>query len=772
MNERILDVLLEETVGGVQPPDLAENVLATLKMRRKEGLKQAAREKTASELVGGVQPAPRPILVPAPVAPTLRGGEMPSPLATKSASRNARASLTYWLPLSLAASLFIAVTGYWIVNGSNVADQIIAERATEPDVPLADATSQERRGSATDGSIERDGSLSEDVKGSPQVAGGTEPGTSLQPGGLSAENETTPATIGNVAGESSPAVVNDQGEVAKVEVRSPVNEIDPASAGEALATTSLDDALSLSATTDDQVIAFINSALKSRWKEAGVRASPAATDAEWCRRVYLDCIGRIPTVEELEAFLIDNRRDKRARLVAKLLDDDRYVESYARYWTTLWTNLLIGRTGGMEPNSPVSREGLQQYLRRSLLTNKPYNRFVYELISAEGANRPLEVAYNGAVNFLLAQMQEKATPATAKTAQIFLGLQVQCTQCHNHPFNDWKQNRFWELNAFFRQMRAEPTTVGNQFKAVRLLDGDFDGEGGDPREAEVYFEQRNGIMQVAYPTFIDGTAIDPNGLVSVVDRRQELARLVSRSEELKLTIVNRLWAHFLGYGFTKPLDDMGPHNPPSHPELLSRLANEFAGHGYDLKRLIRWITLSDAYALSSKFGQKLGNAADDPTLGNPALFSHFYLRQMSAEQLYDSLLVATDAHLTQGNYEEQQQAKDRWLEQFAIAFGTDENDEATTFDGTITQTLVLMNGELTRQATSGESGSFLSQVSLKSERAAALNELYLAALARRPSRQEVQVANNLLTAQAGNVTTALEDIWWALLNSNEFILNH
>ncbi|OYV92303.1 MAG: hypothetical protein B7Z73_05070, partial [Planctomycetia bacterium 21-64-5] len=267
-----------------------------------------------------------------------------------------------------------------------------------------------------------------------------------------------------------------------------------------------------------------------------------------------------------------------------------------------------------------------------------------------------------------------------------------------------------------------------------------------------------------------GTKIDPNGLVSVVDRRRELARLVSRSNELKAAIVNRLWAHFLGYGFTKPVDDLGPHNPPSHPELLARLGEEFAGHGYDLKRLMRWIVLSDAYALSSKFGSKLGNASDDPTMGTPPLFSHFYLRQMSAEQLYESLLVATGAHRTQAGYEEQQRLKDRWLEQFAIAFGTDENDEATTFDGTIAQTLVMMNGELTRRATRGETGSFLSQLSPKAERA--LNELYLAALARRPSRGEVQVANNLLTAQSGNTTTALEDIWWALLNSNEFILNH
>ncbi|HVW37034.1 MAG TPA: DUF1553 domain-containing protein, partial [Pirellulales bacterium] len=199
----------------------------------------------------------------------------------------------------------------------------------------------------------------------------------------------------------------------------------------------------------------------------------------------------------------------------------------------------------------------------------------------------------------------------------------------------------------------------------------------------------------------------------------------------------------------------------------------FAGSGFDLKRLLRWIALSEAYGLSSKFGSKFGNAADDPTTGAPPLFSHFYLRQMTAEQLYDSLLVATEAHAAQGNYEQQQRTKDEWLEQFAIAFGTDENDEATTFDGTIAQALVMMNGELTKKATSAASGGFLSKVAQSGPRAAnPINQLYLAALGRRPSRAELQLANQLLSAKGGDAAAMLEDVWWALLNSNEFISNH
>ncbi|HUY90278.1 MAG TPA: DUF1549 domain-containing protein [Pirellulales bacterium] len=553
-----------------------------------------------------------------------------------------------------------------------------------------------------------------------------------------------------------------------------------ASDGQAVASASTASTLSSSglpssAVSDAEMIGYIDRMLRARWKDSGVRPSPAATDAEWCRRVFLDLIGRIPTIQELESYLVDNSRAKRARLVDQLLTSDDYAEAYARHWTTIWTTLLVGRKGGMAPGGPVNREGLQQYLRRSFLQNKPYDRLAYELVSAQGSNRPGEADFNGAVNFLLNNLQEKAVPATAKTAQLFLGVQVQCTQCHGHPFNAWKQNRFWELNAFFRQAKAVPETHGSELWLTRLVDEDFAGEGNSPdlQEAEVYYEERNGLMHAAYPVFFDGTPSERSGLVADVRRREELARLVVRADEFSQAIVNRLWAHCFGYGFTKQIDDMGPHNAPSHPQLLARLGREFSAAGHDLRKLLRWITLSEPYGLSSKFGSKFGNAADDPAAGSAPLFSHFYLRQMTAEQLYDSLLVATEAHTARGNYEQQQRAKDEWLEQFAIAFGTDENDEATTFDGAIAQTLMMMNGELTRQATSVESGGFLSKVT-RSDRPAAnpVNQLYMAALGRRPSRAELQLANQLLAAHGGDAAAVLEDVWWALLNSNEFISNH
>lgn len=530
-------------------------------------------------------------------------------------------------------------------------------------------------------------------------------------------------------------------------------------------------AQSTGSSSDEQVIDYINRLIRQGWTDNEISASPAATEEEWIRRLYLDMLGRIPSTEETMAFVGDRSRDKKAVLVDKLLNSDQYIEEYARNWTTLWTNVLIGRTGGTGRNTLVSRPGMQQYLRRAFLTNKPYDEIVFELISADGSNTPGEETYNGAVNFLLDNLEENAATATSKVARIFLGLQVQCTQCHNHPFNNWKQDSFWSMNAFFRQTKSQRQGRRQDNAPVTLVDQDFPGEGNDPEKAEIYYELRNGYLMVAYPTFIDGSKINPSGYVTEVNRRDELAKLVRQAPEMSQAIVNRMWGHFLGYGFTKPIDDMGPHNQPSHPELLERLGKDFAAHGHDLKQLMRWITLSEAYGLSSKFGSK--NSIDDPSMGEMPLFSHFYVRQMTAEQLYESLVVATEAHKTRGSYEEQEKLKSDWLQQFSIAFGTDENDETTTFNGTIPQTLMMMNGALIKEATSAKQGSMLQRIAAEDSRPSEkINKLYLATLGRTPTRAEVNMANEAFVANGGDPLKAMQDVFWVLLNSNEFILIH
>jgi uncharacterized protein YeaC (DUF1315 family) len=350
---------------------------------------------------------------------------------------------------------------------------------------------------------------------------------------------------------------------------------------------------------------------------------------------------------------------------------------------------------------------------------------------------------------------------------------VRCTQCHNHPFNEWKQNQFWEFNAFFRQTRAlrrfEEGTRDVRF--IELENEDFAGEDGNPQEAVLFYELRNGLTKAAYPVFFDGHELNKSGYLSDVNRRSELAKWMVKSDELGKMIVNRMWSHFMGYGFTKPIDDMGPHNAPTHPELLDGLAKDIRERSYDLKELIRWIVLSEPYGLSSRFNGT--NKKDDPSLGEKPMFSHFYLRQMRAEELYQSLLTATEAHKTV-SAEEQEKQKREWLGQFVIAFGTDDNEETTTFNGTIPQTLMMMNGELVKKATSVDKGSFLQRVAAnpKLNGKTKIDYLYMAALGRKPSNTERSLADQLASLRKGDAVAALQDVWWAVLNSNEFILNH
>ncbi len=519
----------------------------------------------------------------------------------------------------------------------------------------------------------------------------------------------------------------------------------------------------------------IDASMAASWADNKIKPSPFEDEVKWCRRVFLDVIGRIPSYEEFAEFAKDKSPDKKFSLVNRLLNDDRYTEEYANHWSTVWTNILIGRNGGMENRSLTNRSGMQKYLRDCFAQNKPYNEMVIELVTATGATKPGTEGFNGATNFLAMKVnEENGTQATAAVSRIFLGLQVQCTQCHNHPFNQWKQQKFWEFNAFFRQSRALRRYVSGSttrdIDHVEIVNEDFAGEGRRPEQAEIYYQLRNGLTKVAYPAFVDGTEIGKSGYVSQVNRRNELGKLMMESPFLDKAIVNRMWAHFLGYGFTKPIDDLGPHSPTTQPELFEEISADFRAASYDLKQLIVWITMSQPYQLSSKITKD--NASDEPTLGEAPKFSHFYTRQMNAEQLFQSLAVATKAN-RKGNLEEQQKKREDWMRQFVVAFGTDEGDETTTFNGSIPQSLMLFNGDLIREAISTEAGSWLhGMVQNKGSMADKIQYLYIAGLGRRARHEEVNVAQQLLVARKNDVGGMLQDMWWAILNSNEFIFNH
>ena len=551
----------------------------------------------------------------------------------------------------------------------------------------------------------------------------------------------------------------------------------------------------LKADSDSEIVAKINEYIRQGWEDNEVTPSEPADDAEFARRAALDIAGRIPTLSELTEFLESDSRDKRERFIDQLLDDPDYIRNSA----SIWGNLLVGRSN----NRGGGRDALDRWLRNAFYTNIPYDQFVKELITAEGSSDE-----NGAVVFLSSHLNEMAVPATAITARLFLGRQLQCTQCHNHPFNDWQQAQFWGMNAFFRGTQRQ----GNPNRgAVSLTD--------NPAALMVDFEKRNGTMQSARRQFFDGDGTQVAALDVTVDilelrtrgekralarPREELANyMIDPSKPyLAETQVNRVWGHLFGYGFTKPVDDMGPHNQPSHPRLLEYLAGQFREAGYDNKRLIRWITASEAYNLTSRFND--ANLDDNPAAGEMPIFSHMYLKQFRAEQLYDSLLMATSADQANRNSEQAEAQRATWLRQFVQTFGTDENDESTSFNGTIPQALLLMNGQLMDNALGGGEGSFLRKVVLSAtgrpdedsktaprsvrqvqlaairaarsrnkNTAAKIETLFLVALSRQPTPAELDAFNDVYNR--GNYkdpVVGLQDIFWSLLNSNEFVINH
>ena len=503
--------------------------------------------------------------------------------------------------------------------------------------------------------------------------------------------------------------------------------------------------------TDAEVIAGINREIEKGWKDSGVQPSGSIDDPAWLRRVSLNVLGRIPRGNEVS----DLRSGfDRSAIVASLLDEP----SYARYWSSQWTNLLIGRSS----ERGVNRPGFEKFLRDRFASNLPWNETVAELIAAEGTTEE-----NGATNFLVTHLNSQAVPATAVTARVFLGIQVQCTQCHDHPFNDsWKQDQFWSLNSFFKQTKRERKFSG-QIGPQYLLTSTNKG-------GPTFYETRSGLMQSAMPKYGD-REVDAG---PETNRRAELARIITHedSQQLAKAMVNRVWAHFFGHGFTTPIDDMGPHNLPSHPELLELLADQFRLSGFDLNRLISWIVLSKPYELDSSFTSDEQSTMDAPTRGDVPLFSRMYVRSMSPEQVYDSLLIATKADQRPGfDWNNATANRHEWIQQFMFAHRNEENTESSTFDGTVTQALSLMNSELVSEAVSTERGTLLASViGERKKPAEQLIAICQAVLSREPSDKELDAFRKLMRRERSEAarTALLQDVLWAYLNSNEFILIH
>lgn len=490
---------------------------------------------------------------------------------------------------------------------------------------------------------------------------------------------------------------------------------------------------------------LIDRRVGQRIADAGAEAAPRCTDAEFLRRAYLDVAGKIPPVSVVRTFLADERADKRARLVEELLASPRYVVNF----TTMWRNALIPETVG-DPRLRQVVPGFEAWLRRSLRDDLPYNEFVRQIIDTplDAAGTPAQyVEGDGptAAGFYAAKEGKPESLASA-TSRVFLGRRLECAQCHDHPFDTWKQQQFWQFAAFFGGL--DPTRTGEQRKL---------GPG------ELLVPDTEETVRAA---FLDGNAPD---LKSNASARRALADWIvdDRNPYFAEMAVNRLWGHFFGRGLVDPVDDFSSDNPASHPELLRELAEAFVGSGYDLKFMIRAIVGSDAWQRSSRHTHASQSA--------PELFARMAVKGLTEEQIFDTLAEAT------GHFEAYRADQPFVLQQntpraeFLDLFRND-SDARIEQETTILQALAMMNGEFVALHTHLENSQTLAAVANAPfmDDAARVETLFLAALARPPAADERERFVKYVQSggAAGDSSAALTDVFWALLNSSEFLLNH
>jgi hypothetical protein len=497
----------------------------------------------------------------------------------------------------------------------------------------------------------------------------------------------------------------------------------------------------------------IDQHIARRWTEAKVEPAARADDAEFLRRVYLDLVGRIPSVEEARTFIDDKRADKRAQLVERLLASPRYVTHFTNFWRA---RMLPEANNNFQVR--LQQGSFETWLRKQLSRNAPYDKMVRELLTAPVGGGAFNFAAlygdSGPLAYYIAK-ELKPENLAASTARVFLGVSVECAQCHNHPFAQWKREQFWSFAAFYSGIKA------NRQMDFLLPNGEDAGK----HELTI-----PGTQTVVQAKFLDGGEPKWKG-----GSRATLADWVTAKDNpyFARAAVNRMWAYFLGTGLVEPVDDMaGGSSKSSHPELLDELARDFAEHQFDLKYLIRAITATRAYQLSS------AGAGDED---DPTLFARMPLRGLTAEQLFDSVAAATGyrdsggddgqlASLFGGN----RSARSEFLTKFAPS------ERPVDAETSILQALSLMNGKVTAAATTLEKSETLAAIAdapfLTTPQR--IEALYLATLTRKPEKKELDRAVKFVEEAVKDAkdknerNNALADVFWALLNSPEFILNH
>jgi len=478
-----------------------------------------------------------------------------------------------------------------------------------------------------------------------------------------------------------------------------------------------------------------------------VKPAALADDAEFFRRLHLDLVGRIPSITEVRDFLEDERSDRRRVWIDRILQanvadwspadayiNQSYKDAYNNHFANVWRDWLLAQTNQA---SQSQQPGLEAWLRERLRANIGYDQLVRDLLTQPATGNPGGQSTGSALVFYQAN-ENKPENLAGSTARLFLGVKLECAQCHDHPFDKWSRTQFWEYAGFFTDVSAP----------------------GRPR-GEIKIGSQDKVVRAR---FLDGKEPTWKG----AGTRPTLADWMTAADNpyFARAIVNRMWTYFFGAALVEQTDGAEDTTPDSHKELLDDLAREMASHKFDLKFLIRAITNSQTYQRSS--------AVSHASHKDARLFARMRLRGLSPEQLFDSLAEATEYKNSgtgspQGIFANIQGARNQFLARFVG------QEKTSDYQTSILQALYLMNNEFIRDRTSLATNRTLSNLAeQRTSTARKVESLFLVVLSRKPRTDEAERFVKYVEkgGPAGDPAKALADVFWVLLNSPEFILNH
>ena len=506
--------------------------------------------------------------------------------------------------------------------------------------------------------------------------------------------------------------------------------------------------------TAPDISGAIDALVAGKQRQLGLAPSPLCDDRAFIRRVSFDLIGTAPTPEELNAFLTDTRPDKRARLIDALLARPEYAD----YWTLKWGDLL---RSNRQPLGVKGMWSFSSWIRAQLGENRPIDQFVHDLITAQGSTFT-----NGPANFYRVATNPQDLAET--TSQVFLGVRMQCARCHHHPFERWSQADYYQFAAFFARVglkgSAEFGLFGNE-QIVRVNDG---GEVYHPKTGTKMRPTPPGVQLVSLAGKTALPDVDADG-----DRRIALAdwltaptnRLFARN------VANRYWGYLFSKGLVNPIDDMRVTNPPTNPALLDLLADELTRSHYDLKHLLKIICATQTYQRSSQ--------ATPANKKDELFFTHYLPRRLGAETLLDAIDYACGTHEkfpslplgTRAIALPDPNVGSDFLDTFGRPLRVISCECERVSEPNLSQTLRLMNGGTVNGKVGQGEGRIAMLLAAHKSPDTVLNDIYVCALGRPPSRDErMQVMGAL--AFAPDARPIFEDVLLTLLNSKEFLFNH